>query len=225
MQTLRICLPLVLVTVYASTAQANVVTHGSFETPDIGTSSFAYNINAAGGAWTFTGNAGLIDPPSGFGAPSAPDGSQIGFLQAEPSSSSNFGAFSQTVNLSATGTYFLSYQDAGRFSGTGGNGNLSYEILLDSTVIVDNVATTTSQPFTARQFQFPATAGSYTLTFRVDPTQTLGSDAAFFDQVSVSIPEPPSILLLGLVGCLCGIRYLTDRIWFWCGQKALSQAT
>ena len=132
-------------------------------------------------------NSGIIDPPSGFNAPSAPDGSQLGFIQLEPSNPGFFGRISQLITLATTGSYTLSYQDAGR--SIGGNGDVEYEFLLDSTLIVDNVATTSGQPFTARHFEFVADAGSYTLTIRADPAQPLGADTAFLDQISIS-PTP-----------------------------------
>ena len=175
---------LTLLAVFAANhVQAQVVTHGSFETPEIPTNTFIYQ--PAGGAWTFEGNSGIIDPPSGFGAPTAPDGSQVGFIQLEPTNPGSFGQFSQPITLPTTGSYTLSYFDSGR-SDVWGDGDVEYEVLLDSTLIVDNVATTTAQPFTARHFEFVADAGSYTLTFRADPAQPLSADTAFFDQIIIS---------------------------------------
>ncbi len=178
---------LTLLAVFAANhVQAQVVTHGSFETPDIPTNTFVYQ--AAGGAWTFEGTSGIIDPPSGFNAPAGTDGPQVGFIQLHPTDPIHFGTFSQSITLATTGSYTLSYQDAGR-SDTWGDGDVEYEVLLDSTLIVDSVATTTGQPFTARHFEFVADAGSYTLTFRGDPAQPLSEDTAFFDQIVIS-PTP-----------------------------------
>lgn len=203
------CFCAIVVFCCACGVEANVVADGSFETPDIAANSFAYETAAAGGAWAFVASAGIIDPPSAFGAPAAVGGSQIGFLQSdfEPS---GFGLFSQAISLPSTGTYSLSYFDAGR-NYLGYTGDLDYEVLLDATVIVDNVGTTTGQPFTPRQFDFAGNAGPHTLIFRVDPTQELGDNTAFFDQIIIAcVPEPSSLVSLSF-GALavagCGHRW------------------
>jgi hypothetical protein len=181
----------------AAPARADVIVNGSFETPDIPTNSFLYN--PTGATWTFAGNSGIIDPPSGFFGPPAPDGSQYAFLQTGGGSSS----FSQSVTLPSAGTYMLSFFDAGRPPGIFGNtGNLSYQVLLDSTLIGSGM-TTTSQPFTLRTFLFTANAGTFTLSFFA-PSEA-GDNTAFFDSIRITptqvqpsaVPEPATMLLLG----------------------------
>lgn len=171
-------------------AGAQTVINGSFETPDIPSNSFLYNPNGA--TWVFDANSGIIDAPgSGFFSQPAPDGSQYAFLQSGGALSS----FSQTINFSLPGTYLLSYLVAGRpDNGGGAFGNLSYQILLDSTVIATD-STTTAQPFTSKAFQFTTTAGDHTLTFAVAPGST-GDNTAFFELVAIQVPEPATILLL-----------------------------
>ena len=167
------------------------VVNGSFETPALSPNTFLYD--PSGATWIFTANAGIINAPGGgFLGPAAPDGSQYAFLQ----SASAPGAFSQTINFSLSGTYLLSYLVAGRSDDGGGAlGDLSYQILLDSTVMATD-ATTTAQPFTSRMFQFTTTAGDHTLTFEVAPDST-GDNTAFFDSVAlVQVPEPESVFLL-----------------------------
>lgn len=209
MKTLCGAAALVIAAATASCASANLVTDGSFETPDI--ANFAYNASAAGGAWTFLQNSGLIDPPSSFGAPAAPDGDQVAFLQSD-FTAAGFGSFSQTINVALDGVYSLAYLDAGR-DNFGSTGNLNYEVLLDAVVIVDNVGTTTGQPFTARLFNFAATAGTHTLTFRVDPTQAVGDNTAFFDQVSVTaVPEAGAWAFLLVAATV-------SRLWTWRGLR------
>ena len=172
-----------------SQSNAQNVTNGSFETPVLAPDSFAYN--PGGATWLFAADSGIINAPGGgFFGPAAPDGSQYAFLQ----SANAPGAFSQSINFTLAGTYQLSYLVAGRSDAGGPAGNLSYEILLDSTVIATD-ATTTGQPFTAQLFQFTTTAGNHTLSFEVAPGST-GDNTAFFDRVAIQVPEPGTILLL-----------------------------
>jgi hypothetical protein len=173
-------------------ALALPVDNGSFETPDIADSTFQFN--PTGGTWNFLGVSGVIDSPTPYNAPPAPFGFQVGFLQTHNDSSAFFGSFSQTITLPSSGTYVLTYQDAGRAFGCPTQpvcGELSYEVLLDTTVIGD-LATTSGQLFTPRMLTFVAGAGAHTLTFRVDPDQATGDHTAFFDGISiVPLNEPP----------------------------------
>src|SRR5204863_1261327 len=135
---------------------------------------------------TFFNNAGIINAPgAGFFGPPAPDGNQYAFLQSADTS----GAFSQSIVLSLSGTYELSFLVAGRSdNGEGAAGDLAYHVLLDSTVIAID-ATTTGQPFTVRTFDFVAGAGTHTLTF--EPLSNGADNTAFFDAVSIqAVPEP-----------------------------------
>lgn len=170
-------------------ANGQSVTNGSFETPVLSGNSFLYD--PSGATWIFNANAGIINAPGGgFFGPSAPNGSQYAFLQSGGAP----GSFSQTINFSLSGTYLLSYLVAGRSNdGAGAFGDLSYQILLDSTVIATD-STTTAQPFTSRMFQFNANAGSHTLTFEVSPGAT-GDNTAFFDSIAIQVPEPGTALL------------------------------
>lgn len=192
MKEVRSCLVLAIGIGLCALSQANAqtVNNGSFETPVLPLNSFLYD--PSGAIWNFTGNAGIISAPGGgFLGPSPLDGNQYAFLQ----SATVPGAFSETINFSLSGTYLLSYLVAGRSDdGQGATGNLSYQIRLDSTVIATD-ATTTAQPFTAEGFQFTATAGNHVLTFEVAP-DSIGDNTAFFDRVSIQVPEPATIVLL-----------------------------
>ena len=173
-----------------SQANAQTVSNGSFETPVLPLNSFLYD--PSGASWNFTANSGIINAPGGgFLGPTAVDGDQYAFLQSATAA----GAFSETINFSLSGTYLLSYMVAGRSdNGLGATGNLSYQIRLDSTVIATD-ATTTAQLFTAEVFQFTTTAGNHVLTFEVAP-DSIGDNTAFFDRVSIQVPEPTTIVLL-----------------------------
>ncbi|HEY6071501.1 MAG TPA: hypothetical protein VIU85_09025 [Chthoniobacterales bacterium] len=171
-------------------AFGQTVANNSFELPPLTPNSFLYDPSDPG--WIFTGNAGIINAPgAGFFGPAAPDGGQYAFLQSGGKS----GAFSQSINFSLSGTFLLSYLVAGRSdNGQGAAGDLNYQVLLDSTIIAID-ATTTSQPFTTRVIQFNAGAGSHILTFAVSPGAT-GDNAAFFDSIAITVPEPTSSLLV-----------------------------
>jgi hypothetical protein len=173
-----------------SQSSAQIVTNGSFETPSLPPDSFSYD--PSGATWVFSAHAGIINAPGdGFAGPPAPDGSQYAFLQSVNAS----GSFLQTINFSLSGTFLLSYLVAARpDNGQGAAGNLNYEIRLDSTVIATD-ATVTAQPFSARLFQFTADVGSHTLTFEVSPGAT-GDNTAFFDSITIQVPEPATALLL-----------------------------
>ena len=173
-------------------AVAAIIADGGFETPDIPNSSF--DLSPAGAAWSFQGNSGIIDSPSGYGAPPPPDGEQLALLQV--SGTTFLSNFSQTISLPSTGAYSLSYFDAGR--SVGQPGNVAYEVLLDSTPIHAD-ATTTGQPFTLTTVPFTAAAGSHVLAFRISPLQPSGDNSAFFDDIRI-IPEPASLALLTLAG-------------------------
>jgi len=137
----------------------------------------------------------------------APDGNQYAFLQT----ATNPGAFSQTITFTLSGTYRLSYLVAGRAdNGEGATGALSYQVLFDSLVIGSD-ATTTSQPFTLRSFDFVASAGSHTLTFEAMPDSA--DNTAFFDVVSIqTVPEPTvSVFLLSSISGLLFVRALRGR--------------
>jgi hypothetical protein len=177
------------------------IANGSFETPVLSSNSFLYD--PSGAIWTFLNNAGIISAPgAGFFGPPAPDGNQYAFLQ----SADNAGAFSQSIVFSLSGTYQLSYLVAGRSDNSqGAAGNLSYEVLLDSTVIA-NDATTTGQPFTVRSFDFVASSGSHILTFEAVPN---GADnTAFFDLIAIQpVPEPAvGVLLLSSLSGFLFVR-------------------
>src|SRR3989440_7032563 len=182
------------------------VANSSFETPALSSNSFLYD--PSGATWTFLNNAGIINAPgAGFFGPPAPDGNQYAFLQ----SATNPGAFSQTIMFTLSGTYRLSYLVAGRANdGEGATGDLSYQVLFDSLVIGSD-ATTTSQTFTLRSFDFVASAGRHILTF--EPMQDSADNTAFFDMASIqAVPEPTvGVFLLSSISGLLFVRVLRRR--------------
>jgi hypothetical protein len=77
---------------------------GGFEAPNLGTGSGAYQDDPSGTAWAFAGTAGVAGNGSAVtaGNPSAPEGTQVGFLQGSGS------AISQSVSFGA-GTFSLRF--------------------------------------------------------------------------------------------------------------------
>lgn len=180
-----------LLAVFSITSKvcATFVVDGGFESPAVA----FYQYQPVGSAWSFAGNAGLNRPPSAFGAPAAPGGLQMAFLQTDITAS-NFGAVSQTVNLPHTGAYQLGWLDASRpFFGAYG-GQLEYEVLLDASVL-GSYSTAHGQAFAAKSVSFNAGAGLHTLIFRIKSTTPVGDNTVFLDQVAL-IPEPASLAWL-----------------------------
>src|SRR5437016_932264 len=171
-----------------------ILTNGTFDVPQISARSYLYaaDFNFVAGGWTFTNNSGVISPPGvqnekTWDAPSPVSGRQIAFLQSGSDS-----AFWQVVSLPFDGVYELAYYDAGRWTPAYGcTGDVTYDVSLDSTRIINGAKTTTSQPFTLRLARFSARAGVATLKFAIRPSVPL-DNAAFFDDIALSYVGPTS---------------------------------
>ena len=150
-----------------------------FETPSEGTGASAYAYDPSGSPWSFspksnTNGSGISGNGSGFtsGNPSAPQGSQVAFIQGT-------GSISQSVNFQA-GNYVLMFDAAERGNKTGQNQSIE--------VLVDGSNEGTFQPasknysvFTTASFS--VTAGSHTIELL--GLASTGDNTAFIDQVSV----------------------------------------
>jgi autotransporter-associated beta strand protein len=153
----------------------------SFETPNQ-SGGFAYN--PTGGSWTFVGQSGIAANGSGFGPPSATDGTQQAFLQV-------LGSFSQSLTLAA-GSYLLSFSAAGR-NGAGPN---PFKVLIDGTQIGSTI-TPVNNTYATNTIVFNiATSGAHTLAFA-----GLGNNGAdvtsFIDNVVLALrPASPDTLTL-----------------------------
>ena len=206
-----------LAAIHPAQAATNIVANGGFDTPDL-TSGYYYN-PATISPWTFTGNSGVINPPSGFdsGLPTliAPSPGQYAFIQAN--STDPKGTFSQTLNLTAGTTYNLSFLYAGR-NGTpgqtfntvpyGGAANDLVSLIGDTgqgTLFYQNFSTIDNQGFANLAGSFTTTdtqAGNYTLAFSNISAFTSPSDqTSFVDNVNVSAaPEPSQLAGLAFTG-------------------------
>ncbi len=143
-----------------------------FETPFAGPSAYQYN--ATGSAWTFSGFAGVAGNASGFTAenPDAPQGAQVAFLQMT-------GSASQSVTLTG-GTYAISLDAAQRAIGPS---NQTIEVLVDNTPVSTIMPTSTNYSLYTTT-TFTVTAGAHTIEILgLDPHG--GDNTAFIDQVSI----------------------------------------
>lgn len=187
-----------------------VVLDGGFESPIMaGTGGSGYELGAGGGngfnaglnpnsAWTFGDLSGVARNGSDFGAPSAPEGSQVGILR-----SSIFSIIQDISGFEAGVTYSLSFEAAGRGGQFGPN---EFQVLLDGELLEFGLDTTitpggTFQTYTTNPFI--TTGGTFTLEF---DGLTGGDRTTFIDDVrfnfvaeATAIPEPSS-LLVGLLG-------------------------
>jgi hypothetical protein len=181
-----------------------LLVNGSFEAPNIGTGSYTYPDNFQAGSVNYGGwdwdSSALVNASGGNAwyigsGPSGKDGVQFAALQGTSTLSQTFTA----SNASAK----LSWLDAGRSFFGSYNGDQTYDVLLNGTV-VGTYSTASNSSFAGHSLSLTGlTAGqSYTLTFagRVNADET-----SFLDAVSVNgVPEPAQWALLisgfGLVG-------------------------
>jgi len=162
-----------------------------FEAVAVGSGSFgSFAYDPAGSAWAFAGQAGVSGNYSGFtsGNPAAPQGGQVGFLQAA-------GSFSQSIAGWAAGSYQVNFLAAQR-----GNYGASAE---DFQVLIDGVAVSTFRPagtaYSAyASASFAVGAGSHTVTFRGLDTAG-GDNTAFIDAVAIAA-APPAVPAVGDAG-------------------------
>ncbi len=143
--------------------------------------------------WTFVDGGGVVHPPgAGFQGDAAYEGHQFAFLQMEGSS------ISQLIYL-AGGSYQLDFAQQGRHDYEPCGGQLTYQVLLDNSVLGEF----TSTPFSdwrAEQITFSAPAGDYTLSFKgiSTPPDLSRDQTVYLDGVSVAPVPEPSTYLAGL---------------------------
>jgi hypothetical protein len=150
---------------------------GGFETPAVGSGAYSdFQYAPAGTPWTFAGSAGISGNGSGFtsGNPSAPEGTQVGFVQRT-------GSISQLITGMTAGSYQISFVAAQR-----GNIQASHQ---DFELLVDGVVVQTFTPSSSSYTQFTTSvftvsAGSHTITFQGLDTAG-GDNTAFLDNVQL----------------------------------------
>jgi hypothetical protein len=148
---------------------------GGFEAPHLGTGSGAYQDDPSGTAWTFAGTAGVAGNGSAVtaGNPSAPEGTQVAFLQGSDS------AISQSFTFGA-GSYSLSFVAA---QAAANPSSQTMQVQIDGNVVA---TVTPSGPGYAayNTNRFAVAAGAHTIGFvGLDP-DGLGN-TILLDQVQV----------------------------------------
>jgi aryl-phospho-beta-D-glucosidase BglC (GH1 family) len=163
-----------------------IVADSSFESVKISSNSAVYN--PSGSPWTFTSTAGIINSPSSFSAPAAPDGKQIAFLQANHEISqyngSQDGTISQSVSLPSTGYYTLTLDAAADAGDVGGNvaAEESFMLTIDGAPVLTGLHPASSA-FVPVSGTFSATAGTHTIAL----VSTSPDDhTTFIDQVQLT---------------------------------------
>ncbi|QJE96916.1 DUF642 domain-containing protein [Luteolibacter luteus] len=154
---------------------------GGFESPRLSSGTFRYSPTGNTGGWTFGGGAGngsgIATNGSAFGSPTAPEGSQVAFIQS-------YGTLTQTFSGFTPGTqYRISYLAAQRGSQSGQTWNL----VVDGNVLQSNPAGSTS--FTAYGASFTATLALHTLSF-VGTNLAGGDNTVFIDNVQIATAGP-----------------------------------
>jgi hypothetical protein len=142
--------------------------NASFETP-LQHGGFTYNPTGAGIGWTFSPNSGIAGNGSAFGAATAPDGVQVGFVQGAST-------ISQTLSLNA-GSYTLSFKASARWSQP-----QPLKVMVDGVQVGALVAPTSTA---WALFSIPlsvATSGAHALAFV--GTQAL-DETTFIDAVTI----------------------------------------
>jgi hypothetical protein len=149
-----------MLTAPANSAPQNFVNYG-FEMPAVGTYQYA----PSGATWKFSSSAGIAANGSAFTSANsnAPQGSQVGFIQAS-------GSISQPLSGLVVGsTYTLTFSAAQRASGQ--NGGQSWNVTLDGNVLGSFNPGPSATAYSDYSVTFVATAATQTLAF-------LGTDLA-----------------------------------------------
>ncbi|MES2661054.1 MAG: leucine-rich repeat protein [Verrucomicrobiota bacterium] len=148
----------------------------SFERPHFGAEGWAYRPDFTG--WTMTGNSGVASRYSAF-VDETRVGSQVAFLQGEPSS------ISRTIEVNTPGEYRLSFL-AGNRPSYGANG-LILKIGGNQVGSWDDTQFNLGGNFAFKQVTLNLDAGSYTLAF--EGWNTAGGDVATnIDAVTLTGP-------------------------------------
>jgi endoglucanase len=168
---------------------ASIVADASFESPTEPANSAVYD--PTGSPWTFNSTAGIVNSPSSLGAPPAPDGKQVAFLQTNRSASQyngSDGSISQSISLPSAGYYSLTADAAAAASDVGGSvaAEESFMVTLDGNPVLTGLHASSSA-FSVIGGTFSASAGNHTLALvSTGPDST----TTFLDQVQLTNVTP-----------------------------------
>jgi|GEM_PF-3534604 len=171
-------------------ANALPVVNASFETPDT-TDIVPLGGNTLHG-WTWTHLAGILEgSTSNSFEPAAVAGrhlDQYAYLQGDTSS------ISQSFTMPWAGLLTISWLSAGRTDGGPFGGDTTYSVTAGT--LNTTGSTTSGTSFTASSFTGLLAAGTYTLTFA--NTTVSGDETMYLDNISLEVPEPGTLAMLGL---------------------------
>jgi hypothetical protein len=149
-----------------------------FESPNVGT---GWQLDPTGTPWTFAGTAGISGNNSGMTShnPNAPEGGQVGFLQAS-------GSVSQVVNFARAGSYVIGFSAAqeGNYAGS----SETVQVLVDGTAVSTFTPASTNYASYATD-PFSVAAGSHTITLAGSSPHGV-TYTAFLDQLSITSETP-----------------------------------
>lgn len=152
----------------------NVLFDHGLETPAQGDGNFTYAGNIAGSSWIFSGASGLAGNYSAFtnGNATAPQGSQVGFLQVAGSQISK-----NVLGLQSTATYIVKFKASKR----AGYNTQDFDVYIGNTYLGTYTPTlNTYQEYTTASF----TGLSGTQLLRFTGNNTGGGDStAFIDDI------------------------------------------
>ena len=176
---------LLLASAGAVFAQSGVaISNAGFETPNIGSGGGAYTATPSGASWTFVNGGGISGNNSGFTSQnsSAPEGSQVAFIQIT-------GSISQSLTgFQAGTTYTLTVSAAQRVAYSGGTQVV--QVSMDGTAL--GKITPSGAGYTDYSFSYtPQTSGAHTLQFLGLNPQG-GDNTVFLDNVRFSATSTAS---------------------------------
>jgi len=171
-----------------------IVGNGGFDDFGLAPTAFQYNPLDPSVAWSFTGGGGVSRNGSGFQSLNADtiEGQQVGFIQGA-------GSASQVITGFEVGaTYSFRWLEQSR-GGAGGN---DLDVLIDGVSVFGSHIVNDQLWNSQTSNDFIATSSSLTLSLVSTNPQggdrTVFVDDGFFNFVAEPVPEPSSIVLMGL---------------------------
>lgn len=184
-----VLLALVLL-VAAQPARAVSLVNGSFEDDALAADSFCISFAAplCASLTGWSGDVYLVNGSPGPIAPQLPipDGEQFAMIQSTA-------VMQQSVTIDVAGSYRLTWSDAGRAHYIGANGNASYDVSFDGTVL-GSYDTVTGSPWASHSLTFHANAGVFTLEIAGTTPASAGDNSVLLDAF-VLVPEPSALCL------------------------------